>query len=87
MSNLRSINCFETHGNGQTDPVLFTTQTHPSQQRLGTLNNNAIYSQTETAPVFYNPYPETLYIFQYQANIRYFDFTLLCILCRMISLI
>ena len=43
MSNLSSINCFDTHGNGQTDPVIFTAQTHPSQQRIGTLTNNAIY--------------------------------------------
>ena len=28
MSNLSSINCFDTHGNGQTDPVIFTAQTH-----------------------------------------------------------
>ena len=55
MSNLSSINCFDTHGNGQTDPVIFTAQTHPSQQRLGTLTNNAIYQNTETSPVFYNP--------------------------------
>ena len=41
MSNLSSINCFDTHGNGQTDPVIFTAQTHPKQQRLGTLTNNA----------------------------------------------
>ena len=43
MSNLSSINCFDTHGNGQTDPVIFTAQTHPSQQRLETLTNNAIH--------------------------------------------
>jgi hypothetical protein len=63
MSNLSSINCYDTHGNGQTDPVIFTAQTHPSQQRLGTLTNNAIYQNTETSPVFYNPYPEMLYNF------------------------
>jgi hypothetical protein len=34
MANLSSINCFDTHGNGQTDPVIFTGQTHTSQQRL-----------------------------------------------------
>ena len=34
MSNLSSINCFDTHGNGQTDPVIFTSQTHTSQQRV-----------------------------------------------------
>jgi hypothetical protein len=25
MSNLSSINCFDSHGNGQTDPVIFTS--------------------------------------------------------------
>ena len=44
MSNLSSINCFDSNGNGQTDPVIFTSQTHPLQQRLGTLNNNVVYS-------------------------------------------
>jgi hypothetical protein len=80
MSNLSSINCFDTHGNGQTDPVIFTGQTHPSQQRLGTLTNNAIYQNTETSPVFYNPYPEMLYNFPISSNFlnnRYFDFTLI----------
>ena len=78
MSNLSSINCFDTHGNGHTDPVIFTAQTHPSQQRLGTLTNNAIYQNTETSPVFYNPYPEMLYNFPISSNFlnnRYFDFT------------
>ena len=78
MSNLSSINCFDTHGNGQTDPVIFTAQTHPKQQRLGTLTNNAIYANTESSPVFYNPYPEILYNFPISSNFlnnRYFDFT------------
>jgi len=78
MSNLSSINCFDTHGNGQTDPVIFTAQTHPSQQRLGTLSNNGIYANTESSPVFYNPYPEMLYNFPISSNFlnnRYFDFT------------
>ena len=78
MSNLSSINCYDTHGNGQTDPVIFTAQTHPKQQRLGTLTNNAIYQNTETSPVFYNPYPEILYNFPISSNFlnnRYFDFT------------
>ena len=68
MSNLSSINCFDTHGNGQTDPVIFTAQTHPSQQRLGTLTNNAIYANTESSPVFYNPYPKMLYNFPISRN-------------------
>lgn len=78
MSNLSSINCYDTHGNGQTDPVIFTAQTHPKQQRLGTLTNNAIYQNTESSPVFYNPYPEILYNFPISSNFlnnRYFDFT------------
>ena len=28
MSNLSSINCFDTHGNGQTDPVIYLLQKH-----------------------------------------------------------
>ncbi len=32
MSNLSTVDCFDSHGNGQTDPVLFTCQTHISQQ-------------------------------------------------------
>jgi len=78
MSNLSSINCYDTHGNGQTDPVIFTAQTHPSQQRVGTLNNNVVYVNTEQSPVFYNPYPEILYNFPISSNFlnnRYFDFT------------
>jgi hypothetical protein len=39
MAILSSINCFDTYGNGQTDQVIFTAQTHPAQQRLGTLQN------------------------------------------------
>ena len=49
MSNLSSINSFDTHGNGQTDPVIFTAQTHPSQQRLGTVANNVIFANTESS--------------------------------------
>jgi hypothetical protein len=78
MSNLSSINCFDTHGKGNTDPVIFTAQTHPYQQRLGTVANNVIYANTESSPVFYNPYPEILYNFPISSNFlnnRYFDFT------------
>jgi len=78
MSNLSSINCFDSNGNGQTDPVIFTSQTHPSQQRLGTVTNNVVYSNTDSSPVFYNPYPEMLYNFPISSNFlnnRYFDFT------------
>ena len=78
MSNLSSINCFDSHGNGQTDPVIYTAQTHPYQQRVGTVTNNVIYQNLESSPVFYNPYPEILYNFPISSNFlnnRYFDFT------------
>ena len=80
MANLSSINCFDSNGNGQTDPVIFTAQTHPLQQRLGTTTTNLIYQNAETPPVFYNPYPEILYNFPISSNFlnnRYFDFTLI----------
>jgi len=79
MSNLSSLNCFDSQGNGQTDPVIFTGQTHPSQQRLGTLTNNAIYQNFSPSPVFYNPYPEMLYNFPISSNFlnnRYIDLTI-----------
>ena len=78
MSNLSSINCFDTHGNGQTEPVIFTGQTQTSQQRLGTTTNNRIYQNYELSQIFYNPYPEILYNFPISSNFlnnRYFDFT------------
>ena len=78
MANLSSINCFDSHGNGQTDPVIFTSQTTILQQRVGTAANNLVYKVTETSPVFYNPYPEILYNFPISSNFlnnRYFDFT------------
>ena len=78
MSNLSSINCFDTHGNGQTDPVIFTGQTQTSQQRLGTTTTNRIYQNYELSQIFYNPYPEILYNFPISSNFlnnRYFDFT------------
>jgi len=78
MSNLSSINCFDTHGNGQTDPVIYTAQTQPYQQRIGTVATNAIYQNLEASPVFFNPYPKMLYNFPISSNFlnnRYFDFT------------
>ena len=81
MSNLSSINCFDTHGNGQTDPVIFTGQTQTSQQRLGSTTTNRIYQNYELSQVFYNPYPEILYNFPISSNFlnnRYFDFLLQC---------
>ncbi len=78
LSNLSSINCFDSQGNGQADPVLFTGQTQTSQQRVGTKDNNKTYQNYELSPVFYNPYPEILYNFPISSNFlnnRYFDFT------------
>ena len=78
MSNLSSINCFDTHGNGQTDPVIFASQTHRTQQRVGTKDNNKPYQNYELSPVFYNPYPEILYNFPISSNFlnnRYLDLT------------
>ena len=80
MANLSSLNCFDSHGNGQTDPVIYTAQTHPYQQRLGGTTVSVIYQNTESSPVFYNPYPEILYNFPISSNFlnnRYFDFTLI----------
>ena len=47
MSNLSSLNCFDTHGNGQTDPVIFTCHTHTSQQRVWTTTSDWIYDLDE----------------------------------------
>ena len=80
MSNLSSINCFDSHGNGQTDPVIFTAQTHVTLQRIGTIEDNDTYQNFEQSPVFYNPYPKMLYNFPISSNFlnnRYFDFTII----------
>jgi hypothetical protein len=80
MSNLSSLNCFDSHGNGQTDPVIFTTTTHTTQQRVGTLLAVNAHQNRSPAPVFYNPQPEILYNFPISSNFlnnRYFDFTLI----------
>ena len=40
--------------------------------------DNVVYSNTESSPVFYNPYPEILYNFPISSNFlnnRYIDFT------------
>ncbi len=68
MANLSSINCFDTHGDGKTDPVLFTAETQTKQPRLGTTTTNAAYQNTEQTQVFYNPYPEMLYNFPMSSN-------------------
>ena len=80
MSNLSSINCFDSSGNGQTDPVIFTSQTHHKQERLGDVANNIRFLNIESYPIFYNPYPEILYNFPISSNFlnnRYFDFILI----------
>ena len=80
MSNLSSLNCFDSHGNGQTDPVIFTAQTSTTQQRIGNLAANGPLQNRSPAPVFYNPQPEILYNFPISSNFlnnRYFDFTLI----------
>ena len=66
MSNLSSINCFDTHGNGQTDPVIFTAETQTKQQRLGTTGTNAAYKNTEQHKFFIIHTPKCYIIFQYQ---------------------
>ena len=80
MSNLSSLNCFDSHGNGQTDPVIFTAQTSTTQQRIGNLAANGPFQNYSPAQVFYNPQPEILYNFPISSNFlnnRYFDFTLI----------
>jgi len=80
MSNLSSINCFDTLGNGQSDPVIYTAQTHTTQQRVGTSTTNRLYQNYELSPVYHNTYPKTLYNFPISNNFlnnRYFDFTII----------
>jgi len=68
MSNLSSLNCFDSQGNGQTDPVIFTGQTQITQQKIGTISNNGSLLNFSPSPVFYNPYPEMLYNFPISSN-------------------
>ncbi len=44
---------------------LYLQDKQTSQKRLGTTTNNRIYQNYELSQVFYNPYPEILYNFQY----------------------
>ena len=79
MSNLSSLNCFDSQGNGQTDPVIFTNQTHINQQKIGTLGAYESVQNFSASPVFYNPYPEMLYNFPISSNFlnnRYIDLTI-----------
>jgi hypothetical protein len=68
MSNLSSLNCFDSQGNGQTDPVIFTGQTQITQQKIGTIAANGSLQNYSSSPVFYNPYPEMLYNFPISSN-------------------
>ncbi len=79
MSNLSSLNCFDSQGNGQTDPVIFTGQTQITQQKIGTIAANGSLQNYSSSPVFYNPYPEMLYNFPISSNFlnnRYIDLTI-----------
>jgi hypothetical protein len=79
MSNLSSLNCFDSQGNGQTDPVIFTGQTQITQQKIGTLAAKDSVQNFSPPPVFYNPYPEMLYNFPISSNFlnnRYIDLTI-----------
>ncbi len=80
ISNLSSLNCFDRHGNGQTDPVIFTAQTHTTQQTIGILAANGPFMNNSPFQVFYKPQPEILYNFPISSNFlnnRFFDFTLI----------
>ena len=82
MSNLGSINCFDSHGNGQSDPVIFTSQTPIIQQRIRYETADEIrgFQNTNQPQVFYNPSPKILYNFPISSNFlnnRYIDFTLI----------
>ena len=77
MANLSSLNCFESHGKGQTDPVIFTATTYTTQQRLGTLIANAGFQNRQSSPEFYNPQPEILYNFPISSNFLNIDILIL----------
>ena len=82
MANLSSINCFDSHGNGQSDPVIFTSQTPIIQQRIRYEAADEIngFQNTNQPQVFYNPSPKNLYNFPISSNFlnnRYIDFTLI----------
>ena len=89
MSNLSSLNCFDSQGNGQTDPVIFTGQTQITQQKIGTLAAYDTVQNFSRSPVFYNPYLEMLYNFPISSNFlnnRYIDLTITLHLHKGISL-
>ena len=66
MSNLSSINCYDTHGNGQTDPVIFTAETQEYQQRIGTVPTNGILKIQFNHQFFIIHIQKYYIIFQYQ---------------------
>ena len=70
MSNLSSVNCYDSHGNGQSDPVIFTSPPSLTQQRLYDPVNNVLLStlNTTSSQVFYNPNPKILYNFPISSN-------------------
>ena len=70
MSNLSSINCYDSHGKGQCDPVIFTSPPCISQQIVyDTVNNTAPCTlNTASSQVFYNPNPKILYNFPISSN-------------------
>ena len=70
MSNLSSVNCYDSHGNGQSDPVMFTSPPSLTQQRIyDPINNNLLSTlNTASSQVFYNPNPKILYNFPISSN-------------------
>ena len=59
-------------------PVLYDANDDCS--RWPNIDNNVIYQNLESSPVFYNPYPEILYNFPISSNFlnnRYFDFSVI----------
>ena len=65
MSNLSSLNCFDSQGNGQTDPVIFTGQTQITQQKIGTLAAYDTVQNFSRSPVFIIHIQKCYTIFQY----------------------
>ncbi len=82
MSNISSINCYDSHGNGQSDPVIFTAQPHITQQKVYDAANDVTTSSVNMAAsqVFYNPNPKIMYNFPISSNFfnhRQIDSTLI----------
>ena len=62
-----TVSCFDSHGNGQSDPVIFTSQTPIIQQRIRDEAADEIhgYQNANQPQVFYNPSPKVYITFQY----------------------